>query len=316
MLHPPYPWLSSVRQIQFSRLCRCFYARFCEMTCLTAQSPNFSKPSQIVCCPLLKSVSGFFLQHMSKDFLAGAVPIVLLRLRQLGSQRMPVKKIRFLLTTPLLLVPLFVGCLGNKNMVSNLLSNDFREPVQAQTQPVGSETINGSGSRQHQTENRQATFLQPVQSTSVEPIWHESFEDAQRESVATGKPIMADFTGSDWCPPCIALKKNVFETQEFKSWASENVVLLELDFPKHKPQPQTIRVQNQQLAQKLGIQAYPTVIFLSPDGKRLGKMGFASNASQWLAGAKATLSDKTEPRFFRLPGWRPDKTTQSVSNNQ
>lgn len=195
---------------------------------------------------------------------------------------MLMKKTILLLTTPLLLAPFFVGCLGNKNITSNLQQVDVHEPLQAQTQTGGSENRNGSG-------NRQAAFLQPAQNTNVEPTWHESFEDAQRESTATGKPILAGFTGSDWCPPCKALKKNVFEAQEFKSWASENVVLLELDFPKHKPQPQSVRVQNQQLAAKLGINAYPTIIFLSPDGKQLGKMGFASNASQWLAGAKAKL---------------------------
>lgn len=119
--------------------------------------------------------------------------------------------------------------------------------------------------------------------------WHDSFEQAQQQSIATGKPILVGFLGSDWCPPCIKLKKSVFQSQEFKNWASNKVVLLELDYPKHKPQPQNIRIQNQQLAQKYAIQGYPTVLFLNSKGEPLGKLGYAPNATDWLASANKIL---------------------------
>ena len=59
-------------------------------------------------------------------------------------------------------------------------------------------------------------------------IWHDSYESAIEESQKTGKPILADFTGSDWCHWCVKLKTDVFETETFQNWAQDNVVLLEL----------------------------------------------------------------------------------------
>ena len=56
--------------------------------------------------------------------------------------------------------------------------------------------------------------------------WIVSLDEAVALSEKTGKPIMANFTGSDWCGWCIRLKAEVFDTPEFKDWASDNVILL------------------------------------------------------------------------------------------
>ena len=64
--------------------------------------------------------------------------------------------------------------------------------------------------------------------------WTTDYEDALKESAKTGKPILANFTGSDWCGYCIKLDKEVFSTDTFEDWAEENVILLEVDFPRRK----------------------------------------------------------------------------------
>ncbi len=63
--------------------------------------------------------------------------------------------------------------------------------------------------------------------------WTESLQKAQQLSKDSGKPIMANFTGSDWCPYCISLEKEIFSTEAFKKWAADNVILLKVDFPHH-----------------------------------------------------------------------------------
>ncbi len=90
--------------------------------------------------------------------------------------------------------------------------------------------------------------------------WHYVLQDAYEESVQTNKPIMALFTGSDWCRPCMRMSKAVFDQPEFKGWAEKNVVLLELDFPRRRSIPDEIRQQNGGLQQALGVRGYPTVI--------------------------------------------------------
>src|SRR5690625_2238264 len=77
--------------------------------------------------------------------------------------------------------------------------------------------------------------------------WMVDIEKAHEESVRTGKPIMANFTGSDWCGWCKRLTASVFSKQEFKDWAEDNVVLLELDFPRRMKLPEEIQQQNHSL---------------------------------------------------------------------
>lgn len=89
--------------------------------------------------------------------------------------------------------------------------------------------------------------------------WLVKIDEAQKLSQETGKPIMANFTGSDWCGWCKRLTASVFAKEEFKTWAAENVILLELDYPKRKQLPEEIRQQNNQLKQAFGIRGFPTV---------------------------------------------------------
>lgn len=64
--------------------------------------------------------------------------------------------------------------------------------------------------------------------------WLVNFDDAQQEALKTDKKIMLYFSGSDWCRPCILLKKKVFETEQFENFARENLILVMLDFPAHE----------------------------------------------------------------------------------
>ena len=68
--------------------------------------------------------------------------------------------------------------------------------------------------------------LLPAAEPAASAVWDENQAKALAEAKKSGKPILADFTGSDWCGYCIALKKEVFDTPVFKEWAAKNVILL------------------------------------------------------------------------------------------
>ncbi|MFT4567405.1 MAG: thiol:disulfide interchange protein [Saprospiraceae bacterium] len=102
--------------------------------------------------------------------------------------------------------------------------------------------------------------------------WHVELGKAYAESKSTGKPIMANFTGSDWCGWCKRLDRSVFHQDEFKSWASDNVVLLELDFPKRFRLPENIAQQNRGLQQSLGVRGYPTIWLFDINQDDAGQM--------------------------------------------
>ncbi len=120
--------------------------------------------------------------------------------------------------------------------------------------------------------------------------WLTSWDEAAKQSKATGKPILMDFTGSDWCGWCIKLKSEVFDTKEFKDWANKHVVLLELDYPNSKPQSDKIKKQNADLQAKYGIEGFPTIVFSDAKGKELGRTGYAKGGpSVWTKTAEGFL---------------------------
>lgn len=128
--------------------------------------------------------------------------------------------------------------------------------------------------------------------------WTNNARAAAARAKKTGKPILANFTGSDWCGWCIKLKKEVFTTPEFAKWAKENVVLLELDFPRRKKQASTLQKQNKALAEKYGIRGFPTILFLDEEGEVIGKTGYVEGGpGAWIEQAEKILSDYRASRL-------------------
>ncbi|MAO01996.1 MAG: thioredoxin family protein [Flavobacteriales bacterium] len=130
--------------------------------------------------------------------------------------------------------------------------------------------------------------------------WHTNVDKAIKLSVKEKKPLFFFFTGSDWCGWCIRLQKEVFFKPEFKSWASKNLILVELDFPKRKKLEPELQKQNQQLAQMFQVRGYPSGWFVIPEiseGKtnfnRLGSQGYVrGGVNAWIEGAKNILNKK------------------------
>ena len=104
--------------------------------------------------------------------------------------------------------------------------------------------------------------------------WLTDYKAASAKAQTEKKTLLMDFTGSDWCGWCIKLDKEIFNTPEFKQYAKKNLVLLKLDFPRKKQLSAEEKAQNKELAQRYGIQGYPTIILLDGEGKNLGELGY------------------------------------------
>lgn len=102
--------------------------------------------------------------------------------------------------------------------------------------------------------------------------WTENLQEAIAASKKSGRPIMANFTGSDWCPPCMAQEREVFAKPEFAKWAGENVILLTVDFP-NKGQAAATAKQNQALAEQFKVNSFPTIVFFDHKGGEYGRFG-------------------------------------------
>lgn len=75
--------------------------------------------------------------------------------------------------------------------------------------------------------------LMPIADTEKSVNWHTDLDKAKKIAGSEKKNILVYFTGSDWCGPCIQLKKDLFETSEFKELSSE-YVLVYIDIPRNK----------------------------------------------------------------------------------
>jgi len=129
--------------------------------------------------------------------------------------------------------------------------------------------------------------------------WLVDLDEAYELSKKTGKPIMANFTGSDWCGWCKKLTADVFSKPEFSSWAKENVILLELDFPRRKQVPAEIKQQNAMLQQTFKVTGYPTVWVFNVDKDSsngnysidaLGKTGYNKSVDDFIGGVDEMLA--------------------------
>jgi len=129
--------------------------------------------------------------------------------------------------------------------------------------------------------------------------WLVDVDEAFAESQKTGKPILANFTGSDWCGWCKKLTASVFVHEEFKSWAKDNVVLLELDFPRRKRLPEKYTKQNQGLQQAFGVRGFPTIWVFDLDRneqtkqfgiKALGKTGYTRTPEEFTANVNKMIA--------------------------
>ena len=130
--------------------------------------------------------------------------------------------------------------------------------------------------------------------------WETNMEQASQIAIKTKKPLLMFFTGSDWCGWCIRLQNEVLKKPEFAAWAKENVVLLELDYPRRTPQLPEIQKQNMELQQMFEVRGYPTIWLANPskkDGKtnleKLGSTGYvAGGPEKWLETANQILNKK------------------------
>ena len=108
-----------------------------------------------------------------------------------------------------------------------------------------------------------------VCSVSAGETWLTDLEAAKKQAQKENKAVLIDFTGSDWCGFCIKLKKDVFDTEEFKKFAEKNLVLVEVDFPRRKKLPEGLSEKNQALQEQFKVRGFPTIVLLDSSGKMI-----------------------------------------------
>jgi thioredoxin-related protein len=112
------------------------------------------------------------------------------------------------------------------------------------------------------------------------------------------KLVLLDFTGSDWCGPCMALQKELFAQPEFHSYAESNLIFFAVDFPSKYRFSSEAAATNDFLAARFNVRAFPTLIMLDGSGKQIWQqVGFVPGTApkEWFA-TFDTLKAKSKAR--------------------
>lgn len=98
--------------------------------------------------------------------------------------------------------------------------------------------------------------------------WNEAMALAKKEN----KPIFLDISAS-WCGPCKMLKAKTFPNSEVEKFYNANFINVAFDGEKG---------EGVTLARKYNISAYPTLLFINPDGEILVQTAGYRNPEQFI----------------------------------
>ena len=131
---------------------------------------------------------------------------------------------------------------------------------------------------------RQPGYMKPPQG------WLTSWDKALLAAKNSNRPVLINFTGSDWCGWCMKLKAEVFNTPTFKSWADKNVILMEVDSPRGFELPEATKAQNDKLKQQFRVSGFPTIVFTDSQGNPVGSYGYDEGGpDNWIKNAESKL---------------------------
>lgn len=101
-------------------------------------------------------------------------------------------------------------------------------------------------------------------------LWLGDFNAAQQQAVASHKLILVNFSGTDWCGPCIRLRKEILESTAFEQYATDHLILVRADFPRQKKnQLRAAQVKlNEALADRYNSNGiFPYTLLINEQGK-------------------------------------------------
>ncbi|MDD4181069.1 MAG: thioredoxin family protein [Victivallaceae bacterium] len=108
----------------------------------------------------------------------------------------------------------------------------------------------------------------------ADATWLTDHKQATEIAKKDQKPILMLFTGSDWCGYCIRFDKEFFSQKAFEEFAKDDIVLLEVDFPRKEKLDADTKAQNKKLAKKYGVRGYPTIYIVDADGDVIHQSGY------------------------------------------
>jgi thioredoxin-related protein len=147
-------------------------------------------------------------------------------------------------------------------------------------------------------------FLTSHWVAAEESQWSDKPDEAVAAAKKEKKDILLLFTGSDWCPPCKKLEREVFADEDFYAEAEGHFVFVKFDFLKNSPLRDEVKKKNDEWSQKFGVDSFPTIVLIDPELKPYAFAGYEEG------GAENFLGMLEESRQIRIT--RDEKMTAAA----
>ena len=133
--------------------------------------------------------------------------------------------------------------------------------------------------------------------------WTDDYDAALKKAAAERKLVLADFSGSDWCGWCKRLDREVFDTDEFRTRAARDFVLLMVDSPNDKSLlSEGAAKRNPELVKKYRVSGFPTVLILDEKGEVMAKTGYAEGGpAKYLDSLAEMVKEAPDVRKYIRP---------------
>ncbi len=133
-----------------------------------------------------------------------------------------------------------------------------------------------------------------------ELVWQNSYEEAMAEASKQKKILLLVFTGSDWCPWCMKLSREILEDPEFIQSVGDFFVFLNVDFPEKKALPKNTLQQNEQLQALYRVNGYPLLILVDPKKGEISRMGYLRISGKEYADKLKEIAEKQKGNLRAL----------------
>ncbi len=104
--------------------------------------------------------------------------------------------------------------------------------------------------------------------------WRTDLAQAAADARQTQRPLLLNFSGSDWCGWCKRLDAEVFSQPAFRDYAATDLVCVLADFPRRTKLDDALQAQNERLRRHFGVQGFPTLLLFSSAGELIGQLGY------------------------------------------
>lgn len=136
--------------------------------------------------------------------------------------------------------------------------------------------------------------------SKIENVWEVNYLEAVAKAKKENKSLLLNFTGSDWCGWCIKLEDEVFSREDFVNFATENLILVKVDFPRQKKLPPEEVKQNAKLAKKHSVTGFPTILILDANENLILSTSYKpGGAKKYVKHLQKAMKNKTPKKEIK-----------------